>query len=254
MKKIIKITILSSIVFVSSLYANKIVGSLEPYAKTTIKSEITGIIKNINHNTGDEVKKGELLIQIEHTDYLLEYKMAKANEKLSRINYDFLKADFERYNNLLKSKSITTQMHADRKKSYQQAKLQNEISIISTKQANRKLERTGIKAIYEGVISNKFVEIGDYVSSGDTLLELINDKKLNAVFYILQNDYENFKINNEVHLNIPDLNHKKIKGKISLIAPTITENNSGYRMEVLLDNNEKNLKANFEIELLLEDK
>lgn len=254
MNKIIKMTILLPLVFISSLYANKIVGSLEPYSKTTIKSETEGIIKKINYKIGNEVEKNILLVKIEDSDYLLEYKMAVANEELSKINYEFLKADFQRYNNLLKSKSITSQMHADKKKLYQQAKLENKISSINTSQIKRKLEKTEITSIYTGVISNKFIEIGDYVTTGDSLLEIVDTKKLNAVFYILQNDYKNFNLKDEVSLNIPDLNNKKLKAKISLIAPTITENNSGYRMEILLDNKNKELKANFEIELLLNDK
>lgn len=253
MIKTVKITLLASVLLASSLYANKIVGSLEPYATTTIKSEISGLVKKINYHIGDHVEKNELLIQVEDTDYLLEYKMAQANEKLSKINYDFLKADYERYSNLLKSKSITIQTHENRKSSYEQAQLENEISKISIKQAKRKLEKTKITAAYKGVISNRYIEVGDYVTVGDTLLELVENEKLKAVFYILQTDYEIFKVNNEVSLNIPDLKNKKIKGKVSLIAPTITKNNSGYRMEILLDNRDKKLKANFEIELLLED-
>ena len=252
MTRLKQITLLSLLMVNTNLLANKIVGALEPYSTTIIKSQITGVIDTINYSIGDNIQKGDLLIKIDDKDYVLEYKMAKANEKLSKINYDFLKSDFKRYNNLLKSKSITTQVHANKKKSFQLAQLENDISLISSQQAKRKLNKTKINAVYSGVISDKFVEIGDYVSSGDTLLELVNDEKLKAVFYILQEDYGNFEKGNELNLIIPDLKHKKTTGKIHLISPTITGNNNGYRMEVVLDNSNKELKSDFEIELLLE--
>jgi len=249
--KIIKTTILLSIVLSTSIYANKIVGTLEPYSKTVIKSEITGVVSKINHSISDAVQKDELLLKIDDQDYVLEYEMAKANEELSEVNYNFMQADYKRYNNLLKSKSITTQTHADRKKTFQLAKVEKQISTISTKQAKRKLDKTRIKAPYSGVVSEKFVEVGDYVSNGDTLFELVNNSKLKAVFYILQEDYQDFEKGLKVNMVIPDLEDKELKGKVNLISPTITGTNSGYKMEVILDNLNKELKANFEIELLL---
>ncbi|MGB0931951.1 MAG: DNA methyltransferase, partial [Chitinophagales bacterium] len=41
----------------------------EEYSKTTIKSEISGVIKKINHNIGDNIKKGELLVKVDEKDY-----------------------------------------------------------------------------------------------------------------------------------------------------------------------------------------
>lgn len=252
MKSIIKILVLSILVLSNTLFANKIVGTLEPYSLSIIKSEISGIIKKINPLIGDEVVKNSILIGIDDRDYLLEYKMAQANENLSKINTNFLKDDYLRYKNLLKTKSITSQIHADRKKIFEESKVENLISSIATKQAERKLSKTKIRAPYNAVISNKYVEVGDYINTGDTLLELIDDKRLKAVFYILQEDYVSFEKGVLVNLNIPDLNNKKLKGKVFLIAPTIISDNSGYRMEVILDNKDRKIKADFEIELLVE--
>lgn len=233
------------------LNAEKIVGTIEPYAKTTIKSGISGIITKINYQISDEVKKGELLIQIKETDYLLEYKMAKVKEELAKVNYNFLKKDYERYNNLLKTNAITKQVHANKKKAFEVAGLESQIATIVKEQSKHKLKKTKIKPRYTSVISNKFVEVGNYVKIGDSLLEVVYDRKLKAVFYILQEDLSSLKKGMEVDLVIPDLNNKNLKGKVHLIAPTITSTNTGYKMEVLLDNNDRELKSNFEIELHL---
>ena len=253
MKNITKATILLKMILSSSLSANKIVGILQPSALSTIKSQIAGQVESIKYDIARDVKKNKTLVQINKVDYRLEYSLALENNRLSSSNLNLAKINYSRFTKLYTKKSITAQDYDVSKNTYENAISQNIISKISLKQIKRKLDKTSIRAPYNGVISDRFVEVGDWVDVGDNIVQFINVKKLKAVFYILQHDYADFKTGSNVELIIPTLNNKKIKGEILLIAPSIVSGNPGYKMEILVNNPNNELKSGFNVELQINE-
>ena len=249
MNNITKSSILAFLVFASTLSANKIVGILQPSTLSSIKSQIAGQIKSVKYDISKDAKKNVTLVQINEVDYRLEFLLALENNRLSESNYKLAKINYNRFTKLYTKKSITAQSYDVSKNTYENAISQKVISNISLKQIKRKLDKTSIKAPYDGVISDRFVEVGDWVNIGDNIVQFINVKKLKAVFYILQHDYADFKTGSIVELIIPTLNNKKVEGEILLIAPSIVGTNPGYKMEILVNNEKNELKSGFNVEL-----
>jgi|GEM_PF-6852036 len=233
----------------SDVYAGKIVGQLEPFARTTLKSQIEGEVQQIFFKTGDALEKGRQVIQIDKTDYTLEYKSALENQNLSRINYDFSKTEYKRYEKLIKTRVVTTQLFDTQKNNYQNFKYKKNLAHIAVAQAKRKIEKTRVKVPYTASISARYVEVGDYVRIGDNLLEIVDLTRIKAVFFILPEDYRSYTLGMEVRLTVPDLNEVGILGTVFSIAPTIIGADPGYRMEVLLDNKNYRLSPDFDVEL-----
>ena len=196
MNNINKTSILLLMLLGTTLSSNTIVGILQPQAQTTIKSQIAGQIESIKYDIAKDVKKNSTLVQINKIDYRLEYKLALENSRLSSSNYKLAKIDYERFSKLYAKKSITAQAFDVSKNNYENSISKKIISQISLKQVKRKLEKTSIIAPYEGVISDRFVEVGDYVNVGDKIIEFIIVKKLKAIF-----DY-NFGLEKGIKNNI----------------------------------------------------
>lgn len=107
----------------------------------TVSSQVSGIVKKILKNEGDQVKTGDIILQIDSSEYILQLKQSEAlliqakaqydlakkgarNEDIvsakeasetARANYESAKKDFDRFAELFKSNSITSKQYDDAK-------------------------------------------------------------------------------------------------------------------------------------------
>ena len=106
-------------------------GEVKPRHETDLGFRIGGKIVARNVDVGARVKKGQVLARLDPADVGLQAEAAKAQVAAAETEYDFAKAEFERYQNLLEQKFVSASaldakrntMNANRAK-YEQAKAQ----------------------------------------------------------------------------------------------------------------------------------
>ena len=105
------------------------------------------------------MKKGDLLVQIDPRDYQVQLDSAQAN-------YDKTKSDFDRNTALANSRAIS---QAD----LDAARGTFDVAKASLDQAKLNMEYTRITAPFDGRITRKAVEPGDYIQTGQTLFSIV---------------------------------------------------------------------------------
>ncbi len=142
MKSTLSIILLSAILQISCSNDGTIETSGTMEGKdVTVSSQVSGIVRQILKNEGDQVKAGDVILQIDSTEYVLQLKQSEAlliqakaqydlakkgarNEDVvsakeasetARANYESAKKDFDRFAELFKSNSITTKQFDDAK-------------------------------------------------------------------------------------------------------------------------------------------
>jgi len=151
-------------------------GSVSPRTETTLVSEVSGLITQVSpaFHVGGFFKKGDVLIRIDDRNYRADVKRAEAAVASERMNVtretglaDYAAADFERSKKLLASQSATDL-------ALRKPQLAEAISNLAYAEADleRKLgdlDRTTIRAPYDGLVREKRVDVGQFVSSGTQL-------------------------------------------------------------------------------------
>ena len=151
-------------------------GSVSPRTETTLVSEVSGLITQVSpvFHVGGFFKKGDVLIRIDDRNYRADVKRAEAAVTSERMNVtretglaDYAAADFERSKKLLASQSATDL-------ALRKPQLAEAISNLAYAEADleRKLgdlDRTTIRAPYDGLVREKRVDVGQFVSSGTQL-------------------------------------------------------------------------------------
>ena len=142
--------ILASLFIASSLMADKIYATFDVEAKQSanLAFSTSGIIKQIKVDVGDKVSKNKVLARLHNEDL-------KASLNIVQTNLKFAKKDLSRQE---KVKSIIDEAKYD---SYQQ-KFQSANAQVIYQQAI--LDKTDLKAPFDGTIISKEIEIGDVVS------------------------------------------------------------------------------------------
>ena len=151
-------------------------GTVLPRTRTLLTSEVSGTVLHVSPQfvVGGTFKAGDLLLQIDPTDYKVALQRANANLISMNAQLTFERA---RATQAEKEWAMTGRpaeeapLLALRKPYLEEARanvLQAEAEVT---QAQLKLERTAIRVPYTGMVSTKAVDIGQYVSVGPNLGE-----------------------------------------------------------------------------------
>ena len=148
-------------------------GTVRPRTETTLVSEVSGIIVSVTPEfvAGGFFRKGEVLLQIDPSDYETGLKRAEAALASRKAK---LADETARSEQALKDwKNMGKQGQPSdlglRKPQMADAKANVSAAEADVQKARRDLERTQITVPYDGLVRQKAVDIGQYVSPGTRL-------------------------------------------------------------------------------------
>lgn len=215
-----------------------------------IAPRVSGQIKEIYIKDNQKIKEGDIIAKIDDADYKIKLDQAQAmyekalfSQKVAKAKLDAInteiklaKKDLDRYTNLYKAGAVSQQTLDNAKIKYDNTKaklLSAEESILSNTdnkvadaelralkaqrdQAALNLEYTNIVAPNSGTVTNKNVEKGKFVQTGQPIFMLVTDN-----IWIEANFKENqvglMKIGQDVEIKVDAYPKKKFKGKIESI-------------------------------------
>jgi membrane fusion protein, multidrug efflux system len=151
---------------------NKLVvtGSILPNESLELKSESSGKITSISFQEGKAVTKGSLLLEINNDDIKAQLQKQKYNQKLNQDN------EF-RQNKLLEKDAISQE-------EYDNALNRLNTTVADIKILEAQLEKTRIKAPFDGVIGLRYVSLGAYISPSTIVATLYNISPAKVEFAI----------------------------------------------------------------------
>lgn len=152
-------------------------GTVAPRTETSLLSEVRGKIIEVSPQfvAGGFFAKGDLLVQIDPSDYQVQVKSAQAAlasreaqlaQEMARAEQ--AKKDWEQ----LQGKRGEASDLVLRRPQLAEAQASVRAAEADLEQAQRDLERTSIRAPYEGMVRNKMADIGQFVSVGAQLGEV----------------------------------------------------------------------------------
>lgn len=158
------------------------VGTIHLSKQGDIASQSSGQVSFVSFSSAKKVKKGDILVKIDSKVLDTDIKIAKQN--LNLASYDLLNAkkDFQRYEQLIAQKSVSQKDFDDVKLAYE---IKQEKHLIAQSTLDKLLiqkEYKTIKAPYDGVISAKKVELGEWLNIGSSVGTIVNDGNLDLVF------------------------------------------------------------------------
>ncbi len=141
---------------------NKLIvtGSVLPNESLELKSESSGKITNILFLEGKPVSKGSLLLEINNDDIEAQLQKQLYNRKLNRDN------EF-RQRKLLEKEAISQE-------EYDNALNRLNTTVADIKLLEAQLEKTRIKAPFDGIIGLRYVSLGAYISPNVVVATLYN--------------------------------------------------------------------------------
>ena len=208
-------------------------GRTAPYRTATLRAEIDARVEEIGAQRGARVRKGDLIVRLARDDKVWRLKEAQALVKQRALEY--------------KAKQKLS------KKAYQsQVQIAEALTLLESaktlvKQAKIALDDTIIRAPFAGVLEQRPLELGDYVSMGDTVAELIDEDPFLIQGELSELQRPQVKIGQ--HATARLVTGQTVKGRISLISTRADEATRTFNIEIKVSNPKRNLVAGITSEI-----
>ncbi len=227
-KTVTMTALLSAAVMAQEIYATfNVVADKE----ANLVLSTSGLIKKINVDVGDQVKKGQVLLELDSDDLKTSITLAQKQIELAEVNLRFAKKSYDRYS---KVKEVVDEGEFDTYASgYERAKIELSTAKATLAYKQALYEQTRLKAPFSGVIALKEVEVGDGVSSAkmETLLTLITPQKQKLVVQVDEKYWKQLKIGQTFSYSV-DGEKTKRESKISKIYPAIDPKKRAITIEL----------------------
>ena len=179
-------------------------GTFEPNKETKISAELQGKINTLLVDVGSVVIKGQTLV-------LLDNSLLKLQVQTIDVQVEGLEADVKRFIILAKADAIQGVQLEKAELGLKSAKVQRAILL-------EQINKTTIKAPFQGVVTAKLSEEGAFAAPGVPLLQITDITNLKFTVNVPENDLRQFKLNHSYTITADAYPNISFTGKVTMIG------------------------------------
>lgn len=198
-------------------------GTFEPNRETKLSAEVQGKVNRVLVDNGSLVRKGQVLIQ--QDDAMLQLQLKSALVQVSG-----LEADLKRYQILVENDAVQGVQLEKTELALETAQVQ-----IST--LKEQISKSSIRAPFDGVVTAKLTEEGDFAAPGKPLIQLTDISQLKLTIQVPEQDLKLFEQGKEYTIQIPGLS-QEASGKVNMVGSRGNVGNS-FPVEIIISNTAK---------------
>lgn len=218
-------------------------GSLIPKTQVKISANVAARIMNITVDLGDQVKAGDLLVELDKAQYEAAYERALSVVQSNKANLRKVASELKRIRQLHRS-NLASEAELEASTAQMEiAESQVVQAEAALKQAKDDLDKTRILAPMGGIVTSIKKEVGEIalgsVFQEDVILVISDMSKMEVKAEVDETDVVSVSVGDTALIEIDALPDTPFKGVVSEIAHSATTKGQGTQEQV----------TNFEIEI-----
>lgn len=220
----------------------KAIGTLVAFQEIDLTTEVSGVVTGINFDSGDEVKQGQLLVEFDSRTEIANLKSAEAQ----------FESDNNQYQRLLKLKDqeFVTQNDIDVRAS------EVNIAAAQVNVAKTELSKKRIYAPFSGRLGIRQVDIGEFVSPGDSMVTLLSYDRLYLDFTLPEQNFSDLLVDQAIDFRVRPFPGSVFRARVETWSPVLDANTRNISVRAVINNKGRLLSpgmfADMEIESRLQ--
>jgi membrane fusion protein (multidrug efflux system) len=201
---------------------------IEAFAEADVIAKVDGEVREILAEEGDRVRAGDVLARLDGDRLRLELNEIEA--RLRRLQRDF-KRNVE-----LRDKGLISEGD------FETIKYEMEALEASYNLASLELDYTQIRAPIDGVVSTRYIKLGNTVSADEPLFRVTSLDPLVAYLHAPEREYGNITAGQAVGIQIDALSGPPIMAEVSRVSPTIDPETGTFKITIEIRDEEERIK------------
>lgn len=221
-------------------------GTIEAVTSVTVGTQVSGIVNKLYVDYNSQVKKGQVIAELDKTNLLSELNTAKANLASAQSSLNYQAANMERYKTLYKKGLVSADEYENALLTYRQAKEQVASSRENVLRAQTNLGYATITSPIDGTVISKSVEEGQTVAASFNTPELFTIAKdltnMQVVANVDEADIGNVKEGDRVTFTVDAYPDDTFEGTVKQVRLEATTTNNVVTYEVVISAPNADLK------------
>ncbi len=203
-------------------------GQLEAEDTGIVRSELSGVIASIEFEEGQAVSAGDVLFRLADREWRARLKEAQAEQRLAQDVFD-------------RTQRLTNQDVSSLARRIE-AVAELDKAKARTALAQLQVDRTRVRAPFDGVVGIRQVAIGSRVEDDEPLVQILSIDRLQAIFTVQEQGVPLAKVGLPVHVRVVAYPTERFPGKVFYVAPGLDAASRRLILKAWIDNPDHRLK------------
>ncbi len=202
--------------------------TLEAEGEALVVAKVSGVVEKIFVEEGDSVKAGQVLAKLEDEEFI--HRLAQVESKLEELDNEF-----QRNKELFKNKLISAEAYDRTKYEYQTQKSTYDLTKLS-------LNYTEIKAPISGIVSERFIKVGNMVTVNQETFRVTDFDPLLAVLHVPEKELSKLQAGFPAELMADAVPGEIFSAGILRISPVVSAETGTFKVTVGVTDKTRKLK------------
>lgn len=221
-------------------------GTIEAVTSVTVGTQVSGIVNKLYVDYNSQVKKGQVIAELDKTNLLSELNTAKANMASAQSQLNYQSANMKRYQTLYQKGLVSADDYENALLTYRQAKEQVATAKEQVQRAQTNLGYATITSPIDGTVVSKSVEEGQTVAASFNTPELFTIAKdltnMQVVADVDEADIGAVKEGDRVTFTVDAYPDDTFEGTVKQVRLQATTTNNVVTYEVVISAQNADLK------------
>ena len=203
------------------------IGSFNAVEGASLSAQVSGIVQTIGFQDGQDVKKGDLIVQLLADQQIATLDQYKATMANAQIAYD-------RDSKLIKANTIAQSQVDSDLANWKAAQAQ-----VASQQAL--IDQYSIRAPFDGHLGIRLVSLGQYLPAGTAVVTLQSLDPIQFDFSLPQQALSQLKVGQAVTATVDTYGSQSFEGKITAISPLVDTQSRNLTIRATFPNTDRKL-------------
>jgi RND family efflux transporter MFP subunit len=217
--------------------SSEYVATIKSRRSATLQPQVSGTLTTIDSHSGEHVKAGQLIMQIDPRQQKATVESMRATERQKKAVLDYNTIEVERQHKLFDAGVTSRDANDQAQQAFDNAKADYESAVEARKTQEQLLDYYTIRAPFDGIVGDIPVHVGDYVTTATMLTTVDENRDLEVYIYVPT------ERSGEVHMgqgvDLTDNSGKLLeKTRIDFISPQVDSGLQGILVKAPVHNPE----------------
>lgn len=236
-------------------------GSIRAAERYDVAPKISGIIRQINFNVGDIVRKGDALVTLDDDEHILAVDQSEARLQVAlaaasdaAAQLAIASREFDRIEKLLSERVISTQEFDRTDAAMKAAEAKRDTALAEVNLAKAELQSAKVRLGYtrihadwtegadERVIGQRYMDAGAHAAANTPILSVLDIAAVRAVIPVSEKEYPKIVPGGAVAVTTDAFPGRAFEGRVSRIPQELGVLTREAEVEVAVDNPDRALK------------
>jgi RND family efflux transporter MFP subunit len=226
-------------------------GTAKAGVESNLSFKVAGTVENVYVKVGDNVKRGQMLAQLDDTDFKLQFQEADAAMKQSISQEINAKSNYERVRQLYENRSAAKRDLEQARSQYESASATVERQQNMKELAQLQLSYTRLTAPLSGTIGSRKVEVNENVQAGTPIFLITSKGKPEVSISVPEVLIANVQRGHEVDIRFDAIQGKDYNGIVAEVGLSSGQYSTTYPVVVTIGNPDEKIRPGMAADVII---